>query len=165
MNDGMIHAAGEVRVGAFGMAPVGTVDLAPPRRGCGRLGEFEVVGEEVDEDERPAPFLSDGHPVGVVDEVGEALVGDGMGVHPERRQLELTNRTLPIALTRPLVVVAEQVAAARDRHQLRAVRGGRGRARHVRQRQAVAKERSMRSTVWPSFASLVALASTHSGSA
>ena len=88
-----------------------------------------------------------------------------MRVHPERRDLELANGAFPVALAGALVVVAEQVAATGDRHQFGAV-GGRGSGdSHVDQRQAVAKERSMRSTVGPSFASLVALASTHSGSA
>src|SRR5690606_11478500 len=50
----MVPAAVETGGGALGAAPVGTVDLTPPRGGGRRTGRREVVGEETAEDERPA---------------------------------------------------------------------------------------------------------------
>ena len=101
-------------------------------RGGRGLRQLEIGGQEADEDERPAVLLGNRHPLGLLDEGSKARVRDGVRIHPEGCHLNGTNRVLSIAGPSLLILVAKQVRATRNRHQLGAMRGGWGGGGHQR---------------------------------
>ena len=70
----------------FGVPPVGAEHLTPPRRLREPPGGRELVRQQPGEHEGPAEPLGLGDVAGGVDEGGEAGVGDGDRVDPERPQ-------------------------------------------------------------------------------
>jgi hypothetical protein len=131
----VVVTSGGVRLGAFGMGPVGPHDLAPPGRALHSPGGGELVGEQPAEDEGPAVPLGVGPPPGGPNEGGEVPVGDGVAVDPERGQLHVVDRALPVAGVRPSRVVAHAVPAGGHRDQRRGWRSSRpSRRRHRRDR-------------------------------
>src|SRR4051794_14639867 len=87
----MVVPVAYVRLWPLGMAPVGPVDLAPPRRtGDGTRGR-EVVGEQAAEDERPPEAFGLGHVAGCGHELCEVRVRDGARVDQERADLHLAH--------------------------------------------------------------------------
>jgi len=88
VDDWMVAAVFEVGAGPLGAAPGSAIDAAPPLAADDphALGAVLAGGREVAEkDEGPAKALGFGAVAGGVDEGVELVVGDGGGVHPERR--------------------------------------------------------------------------------
>ena len=116
----------ELGLRAFGVAPVGSHDLPPPRRALHAPGGREVVWEEPAEHERPAVAFGVGLPAGGVDERCELRVGHCAPVDRELRELHVVHRTLAVARVRPLRLVAHPVAATGHRHHAASVGPGAG---------------------------------------
>ena len=113
VHDGMVGHVGERRVGTGRVAPVGAVDLAPPRRRGDGAGGREVVGQQAAEHERPAVGFGEGDVAGGVTERGELGVGDGRRRDRERRELHLVDGTLTVGRVAVAVSGAHPELAAR----------------------------------------------------
>jgi hypothetical protein len=91
---GVVGAGVDVCIGAFGVAPIGVIDAAPPGdAGDGLVDEAgEVFGGDVAlEDEGPGEAFGFGGVAGGADEFGELGVGDGVAVDVEGVDVDLAN--------------------------------------------------------------------------
>ena len=108
----MICALPNVALRAFRVAPVGTVDLAPPFRALDCARRLKVLGQKHREDERPAELLGLGCVIGFCDELRELIVGHGCRGDCERAQRDLVRRRFAILRVSVAARVAHLEAAA-----------------------------------------------------
>ena len=96
MNHGVIHPTGQMAAGSFGMRPVCTIDLPPPRQ-CRRMaGMCLGIGQKEVKNERPACTLGRGHIPAFRDELRKEPVCHSRGPDLESAQPHPAARAVQI---------------------------------------------------------------------